>query len=226
MILDSVRQLSPAETRFLRGSLWRARRRLRCQIVRCLLAIGVICSLLCIATLLVSRDPVPVIVGFWISVAVLLLVWTGWELLRDGKRRIRALDGALQRNSAHVTRITASRVVELEEAEDEGACFGFEQPDGVVVFVVGQDFYPTRKFPSTDFSLVWIYDLSNAPVELLVENHGTKVEPVRIISCSDQHRFRRPSHLDSVDATIDNIEVSLAAQQAHAAGDRRSGARG
>ena len=59
--------------------------------------------------------------------------------------------------------------------EDEGACFAFQLEDrDEIVFLSGQEFYETAKFPSLDFSLVFPLDESGRRVDMLIERRGAK----------------------------------------------------
>jgi len=49
-------------------------------------------------------------------------------------------------------------MVEFEEEEDEDACYAFQLDGGRILFVAGQSYYRSARFPNTDFSLVGLYD--------------------------------------------------------------------
>jgi hypothetical protein len=65
----------------------------------------------------------------------------------------------------------------FEEIEDEGACYAFELEGGRVVFVAGQEFTESARFPSLDFSLVYPLVEQGRPVEMFIEKRGGKAAP-------------------------------------------------
>ena len=63
-----------------------------------------------------------------------------------------------------VVEVRATELVEIEERDDEGACWLFQLREEILV-LAGQDYYETTKFPNDDFSLVEVRredDLINA----------------------------------------------------------------
>jgi hypothetical protein len=101
-------------------------------------------------------------------------------------------------------------MVEFEEEEDEGACYAFQLNNPWIVFVSGQDFYPSARFPNTDFSLVSIYGEHEVLVESFVEKHGNKLKPVRMISSEQKSKMKIPSHLQTIQGDLSHIEHLLA----------------
>jgi hypothetical protein len=101
-------------------------------------------------------------------------------------------------------------MVELEEVEDEGACYAFQLSGKRIVFVSGQNFYPSARFPNSDFSLVDIYGENNVLVETFIEKHGKKLRPRRKISAEVTSKMKVPDHLQVIEGKLDDLEELLA----------------
>jgi hypothetical protein len=151
--------------------------------------------------------------------SIILLVWAGiaafiavWLLLEERSRisaRTRSFEDALHRNQAHVIRIRSDQMVAFEEREDEGACYAFQVGDRIV-FVSGQDFYPSAKFPNSDFSLVEIIDSRGTMVEMIIDTAGKKLQPIRTIAAELKSKLSIPEHLQILPGKLEDIDRLLA----------------
>ena len=171
-------------------------------------------AVLWVLTLVVSDAPWRVVTLFWIVVGTFLAVWARREQVsasRDLRAAAGALDSALARGEAEVYDIRAERYAELEEVEDEGACWAFQLDGGRVVFLAGQEMYPAPGFPSLDFSLAYALDGSGRAVHLWIEPRGEAVPPERVIPAAVKARLadRLPAHLEVVRADLDRLEEAL-----------------
>jgi len=153
--------------------------------------------LLWLLTLLASDAPWPVVTGAWLSIGV-AIGWGVYREMRTDAQHLHAmaahLRSALRRNAADVYDIRARAFVEVEEVEDEGACYAFDVGEQVV-FVMGQEFYQSAKFPSLDFSLVYVLDEQNRPADMLIDKRGPRVAPLRVIPGATKERIA-PEHLE------------------------------
>lgn len=205
------RPLRAAEARLLRARAARlardSRRAARAVVV---LACGVT-AILWALTMIASDAPWPVITVFWVVVGGGLIVW----LRRDvGKADVKAvavaLESAIRRDEVDEYRIQSSGYVELEEVEDEGACFAFQVGAERVVFVCGQEYYPDARFPSLDFSLVEPLTESGSSIGGWIEKRGAKVAPLRTIPARMKWELDVPQHLEVRRASIATLEADLA----------------
>jgi hypothetical protein len=157
------RPLGDAERRQLEARLANARRERALALVKTGAASALVCGALAVATLFASDAPRLVIIAFWGILAVVFTLWIGlpWHRLMRGQVPI--LEDALRVGRAREFRVQASRVVEFEEEEDEGACYAFELDPRAALFIVGQEFYEDDDFPNTDFSIVEILGTSGRP---------------------------------------------------------------
>ena len=60
----------------------------------------------------------------------------------------------LESGQAHVITCQPIRIIEREEFEDEGALWIFDGGEGRYLAICGQEYYETRRFPSSRFEIV------------------------------------------------------------------------
>jgi len=120
-------------------------------------------------------------------IASMTVLWTGmtlWSLVPELRRldaQRRALQNAMELGSVRSIDVRATRVLELLEEEDEGACFVFEIGSDRLVVTHGQQFYPTARFPNEDFSVVDILDDKGAVICHFLRCWGRKLKPIQRI---------------------------------------------
>jgi len=209
---SSRRGLTAAETRYLRaksGNLSRTGR----KALRAYLPIGAVILLaLWLVTVLLADAPLLVITLFWIVVGVVIMLWVRRDMRKDARQFesiARGLDSALERNAADVYDVRAIAFAEFEEIEDEGACYAFELEDGRLVFIAGQEFYQGARFPSLDFSLVYVLGENDQPVDMLIEKRGPKATPARTVSAAAKKQLDVPDHLETRVGRIAALEALL-----------------
>jgi hypothetical protein len=168
-----------------------------------------VCGALAVITLLASGAPRIIILAFWGTLAVAFTLWLGMPWRRLVRDQLRVLAEGFRTNRAREIQIRSSRVVQFEEAEDEGACYAFEYDEGESLFVVGQDFYEDEAFPNSDFSIVQILDGSGHAIDQLVLKRGRKLRPERVVPASVKSQMEVPEHLMVVSAPIDRIESAV-----------------
>ena len=144
-----------------------------------------------------------------LAIAVPISLWCYAELRPKFIADSQLFESALRRNEAHVTRIQSNAMVEFEEEEDEGACYAFQLDKRQIVFVSGQDFYPSAKFPNTDFSLVDIHSDDGKLVESFIEKNGSKLKPLRKIPARQKSGMKIPDNLETIEGDLDKIEQIL-----------------
>jgi hypothetical protein len=209
-LLDPARRaLTDGERRLLRstaGSLrsrGRGSRRLSVPI-----AAGAV-ALLWLWTVLASDAGWIVITAFWIVAGAVIGVWVRHDMRRDEARMADAaagLESALTRNLADVYTITATAFAEFEEIEDEGACYAFQIAADRIVFIGGQEFYAGAKFPSLDFSLVYVVDDAGRTIDMIVDKRGPRAKPVRTVPAAVKATLTLPEHLEVRTGTLDDLE--------------------
>jgi hypothetical protein len=168
-----------------------------------------VCGVLAVITLLTSDSPRVIILAFWGTLAVAFGLWLGMPWRRLVRDQVRLLAEGFQANRAREIQIRSSRVVEFQEAEDEGACYAFEYDDGESLFVVGQEFYEDEAFPNSDFSIVQVLGKSGQAIDQIVLKRGQKLRPERVVPASAKGLMDLPEHLTVVGAPLDLIEAAV-----------------
>lgn len=210
-IEENFRPLTEPEVRLLKGKISsqdRRQKRYRGRITKISLGLWAGGSAL---TLLASTTSSnwSIILIVWAGIAALIAVWLLLEERSRSSARTRSFEDALRRNQARVIRIRSDHMVEFEEQEDEGACYAFQVGDRII-FVAGQDFYASAKFPNSDFSLVEITDSRDTLVEMVIDTAGKKLQPIRTISTELQSKLRTPEHLQILQGRLEGIDRLLA----------------
>ena len=162
-----------------------------------------------VVSLLASRETWQIVLPVWAGIAILI---AAWGLLEDRARRrsrIHACEQALRGREVRVFRIQSAEVVAFEEEEeDEGACYAFQVADRIV-FIAGQDFYASARFPNSDFSLIELSDGKANVVDSLVDTHGKRLQPTRTIAAGMKAKLRAPEHLEVLLGKLEDIERLL-----------------
>ena len=210
------RELLPKEKRLLsqKVSSFRARRR------KSWITVFVICFALCALSSLAilfgkgkGGDIPPQLKGWGVlGMFCLWLVIGLWSISSARKhlsKQIARLEEALARNRAAVTRIASEQMVEFEEIEDEGACYAFQVAENKIAFVSGQEYYPSAKFPNSDFEIVDISCADGYPIEGGIEKRGKKLAPIRRIDAKTKETLAVPDDLSVIDGKLEDLEELL-----------------
>lgn len=205
------RNLTDLERRRLERQAAGLRREGAVVLRRILLAAVVTCGVLALLTILASDVAWPAIVAVWGVIAAVVGGWTWLQESRSWRARAAQLESARRAARVHEVRIASHACVELEEVEDEGACYAFDTGDGFIVFVAGQEFYPSGSFPSSDFSLVHLLEEAGRLVDFRLEIHGEPLTPARTIQAGIKRRLRWPDHLERVRGSLAEVERLLGA---------------
>ena len=211
------RNLTEKESRFLKARVRADEKkyRSRFQIVRnqCFIGFG-IAGIICLLGKFLSEDTPPIwffMLIFWGAGAFLsaLLVKNALRDNRAVSQTFSYYRDALKHGRARVERIQSHRMIEIEELEDEGACYSFEIDNQQLFQLSGQEYYSGAQFPSTDFSLIDILDSHGNPVASFFEKNGTKLEPCKIISATDKIKNLIPYDQKFIDCSIDGFEKDI-----------------
>ncbi len=212
---SAARPLNKKEVRLLRWAIGLRQRRHRKSAKRMatwgVTVFAFFWGITLVATRLDGKGPEWYLSGLiWLAILLPLLLWAYRDVRCDLARSVECFEGALRANTAHVFRIQSERFIELEEEEDEGACYAFELSSGRIVFVVGQEYYPSKRFPNSNFELVEIGgDEENSALEF-IEKNGRKIAPFRTISADRKAQLRLPGHLEMLEGELDRMEDLLA----------------
>jgi hypothetical protein len=198
-LTEQERRTLRAKIRSLEGRSSRAR-------TRWIPIAGLVIVVLWLLTLVASDASRIIITAFWLAVGAAIALWVGRDMHEHASQfsdMAAALLSALTANAADVYDVRARAFVEFEEEEDEGACYAFEISGSRLVVVSGQEFYSGARFPSLDFSLVYVLDEAGRTVDILIDKRGARAKPAFIIPAA--RRRERPEHLEVRAGTIDTL---------------------
>ena len=150
---------------------------------------------------------------FSFAIAALISLWSYFEVRPKLRKDVELYEGALRHNEATVIRIQSNALVEFEEQEDEGACYAFQLDNHQIIFVSGQDYYPSARFPNSDFSIVDINGENGRAVDSFIEKNGSKLKPIRKISWLLKHSETFPDNFQIIGGDLDRLEEILASRQ-------------
>lgn len=211
------RELNTREIRLLKSKVRRYEKEVRpayrVALVAGLLGYGV-AGLIVLAGNLLSKDKTPLWFTLLILVGVgtFLFVSVSRGLLKQNKhvrRMVCVIHDALEHGSVREEIVRSDRMIEVEELEDEGACYLFEVEDRKLLLLFGQEYYSGPKFPSTDFSLVEILDSRKNFVDLFVDKRGEKLKPYKMISAKSRLKHLIPYDHKFIDCGIGELEEHL-----------------
>ena len=169
-------------------------------------------------TLLASDAPWGIVTAFWLLVGGGITLWVRKDMhTHTGhlEGMARGLESALRRNETDAYDVRATSFAELEEIEDEGACYAFQLDGDRLVFISGQEFYESARFPSLDFSLLYILDERGERVDMFIDKRGARAAPARTIPAGVKHGLDVPDHLGVRSGRIDELEDSIGRSSPH-----------
>jgi hypothetical protein len=210
----SVRQLNAIERRLLCSALTRRKDRERGLALRIifngLVLFAIFSGLMIAATILGKKGPAwYYALLFAALIAVPISLWSYLSIRPEFTAAARLLESALRRNEAQVTRIQSDAMVEFEEEDDEGACYAFQLDNRRIVFISGQEYYPSARFPNTDFSLVDIYGDGGVLATSLIAKNGKRLKATRTVPARQKLGMKMPDSLQTVEGSLDQIEQIL-----------------
>jgi hypothetical protein len=202
---SNQRKCTASERKLLsrhRSELIKAKRQQRKKVILTSLSIfGTLALLSCLSN---PGDAI-VIIAFWLIVGIVISLWIYIPGQRGLSKSIERYDLAIDSSMADDSPIVSKRYWEIEEREDEGACYAFELLSRQVVFLSGQEYYANRKFPSLDFSLVAIKDNHGDEVEMLIQSRGPKVPPEKKLDAIIKSEYNIPDHGTIIDGTLEEV---------------------
>jgi len=122
-----------------------------------------------------SRAELYLLIGT-VIVYILIGVWIFLENYCKIKKQHNNISLAKARNNVISIRVISDRYIEL--SEDEGVHYLFQLSDNQILSFGGQDFYPSKKFPSDNFEIAICYGETEEVVFLKKYTFGKKLEPV------------------------------------------------
>jgi hypothetical protein len=210
------RHLASGEKRLLRARIATARRAMRTAIWRVSVAGIAVCGGLCAATLAASTAPPLSVIATWLAVGFVVVTWSTRGERSRYSAAIGAAEAALAADSARELRVQAQQVVEVEESEDEGACWLFEVRTQVLV-LAGQEYYETARFPSDDFSVVEVRGRNGQHVDVLLDVRGKKATATKRIPASARPLLPAGGSPQEITGTLEQLLPRLARRESDGA---------
>jgi hypothetical protein len=163
-------------------------------------------------TLVVSDTSWPIITAFWVFAGSGILLWVRHDLKKDIRQlhdMLNAYQSARRRNEAEIFNVEATSYADFEEVEDEGACYAFQIEGDRLVFIAGQEFYPQARFPSHDFSLVYVLTERGEAIDMVIEKRGARAAAELTVPAATKLKLDIPETLEVIDGKLGQIEDLL-----------------
>ncbi len=108
-------------------------------------------------------------------------LWSYFESKSPFDNQLKGIEELKIRNLVTSIQVKTTEYYELTEEEDEGIYYLFQvQPNKILSFG-GQHFYPSKKFPNSDFEIVEGKTSNGQIVLLETYCHGDKIKPIKKI---------------------------------------------
>jgi len=147
-----------------------------------------------------------------VLVYLLIGVWVFLENFSKANKQRKSIDFVLTENKAKLINIVSEKYIELSEVEDEGVFYLFQINDNKIFSFGGQEFYPTKKFPSNDFEIVLSHGRFGELVLLEKYVNGNKIHPIKKITGQKKKdllsssNYPAPENFTIIDGKIEDIE--------------------
>ena len=92
-----------------------------------------------------------------VVIYVFIGVWSFTEIYLKENREHKDINFVFADNKVKSIKVSATDYIELSEVEDEGVNYLFQIDDNKILSFGGQDFYPTKNFPSDNFEIAICY---------------------------------------------------------------------
>jgi hypothetical protein len=117
-----------------------------------------------------------------IVIYILIGVWSFMETYLKQNNERKNIDFVFATNKVKSIKVVATDYIELSEVEDEGLYYLFQISDNKILSFGGQDFYPTKNFPSDNFEIAICNGQKGELVLLEIYNYGKKIQPKKKIT--------------------------------------------
>ncbi|MDR6195697.1 hypothetical protein [Siphonobacter sp. SORGH_AS_0500] len=117
-----------------------------------------------------------------VVIYILIGVWTFLEAYLKQKKLRKNINFVFATNKVKSIKVIGTDYIELSEVEDEGVNYLFQISDNKILSFGGQDFYPTKNFPSDNFEIAICNGQKGEVVLLETYNYGKKIRPNRKIT--------------------------------------------
>ena len=150
-----------------------------------------------------------------VVIYILIGVWSFMETHLRQKKVRKNIDFVFETNKVKSIKVITTDYIELSEVEDEGVGYLFQISDNKILSLGGQDFYPTKNFPSDNFEIVVCNGEKDEVVLLKTYNYGKKIQPMRKITGQQKWdligsiNYPESEKFTIIDGQLENIEASI-----------------
>lgn len=150
-----------------------------------------------------------------VVIYILIGVWNFMENYLKQKKVRENIDFVFATNKVKSIKVIATDYIELSEVEDEGVNYLFQISDNKILSFGGQDFYPTKNFPSDNFEIAICNGQKGEVVSLKTHNYGKKIQPSRKITGQQKWdligsvNYPDPDNFVIIDGQLENIEAII-----------------
>ncbi len=147
-----------------------------------------------------------------IVIYMLIGLWIFMEFFLKHKNECKNIDFVYNNNKVKSIKVAAAEYIELSEVEDEGVNYLFQITDNKILSLGGQDFYPTRNFPSDNFEIAICYGQNGQILLLEKYNSGKKIYPKKKIvgqkkwDLISHPNYPNPENFTIIEGKLENIE--------------------
>ncbi|MFY7666890.1 hypothetical protein [Flavobacterium sp.] len=150
-----------------------------------------------------------------VVVYILMGTWSFLETYLKHRKERKDIDFVFATNKVMSIQVIGNEYIELSEVEDEGVNYLFQISDNKILSFGGQDFYPTKSFPSDNFEIAVCHGATNDVVFLKIYNYGKKIQPIRKISGQAKWdligstNYPDPNSFTIIEGQLENIEAII-----------------
>lgn len=150
-----------------------------------------------------------------VVIYILIGVWNFMETYLNQKKVRKNIDFVFETNKVKSIKVITTDYIELSEVEDEGVNYLFQISDNKILSFGGQDFYPTKNFPSDNFEIAVCNGEKDEVVLLETYNYGKKIQPKRKITGQQKWdligsvNYPDPDKFAIIDGQLENIEAFI-----------------
>lgn len=128
-------------------------------------------------------------------------LWGFFDSKAPFEKELKGINDLKTKNLVTSIHVKTTEYYELTEEEDEGIYYLFQiQPDKILSFG-GQEFYPNKKFPNSDFEIVEGRSTDGQIIFLEIYCHGERIKPIKKIKGKEKWDLLQKFNPDKYEIT-------------------------
>ena len=147
-----------------------------------------------------------------VVIYILIGVWVFVESFSKLNKRRKSIEYVKAVNKVTVYQVTSIEYIQLSEQDYEGVFYMFQLANDKILTFGGQDFYPTKSFPSDNFEIAICYGPKKEIVLLEKYNYGKKLKPKLKIAGKPKWdiiasaKYVGPDYVNIISGRLEDIE--------------------